>query len=47
MLILEQEPDTNLLMTTATGTLEQTNYDRMLPRAEANIERYGSIRWLF
>lgn len=47
MLILEQVPDTNLLLTTATGTLEQADYDRMLPRAEAIIERYGGIRWLF
>ncbi len=47
MVTIDQQSGTNILITTATGELEQSDYDRMLPKARAIIAEYGSVRWLF
>ncbi len=47
MLSIHEEPGTNIIYTTAIGKLDQNDYDRLLPLAEAIIKREGSIRWYF
>ncbi len=47
MISIRHQPNTNILETTAVGTLEQADYDRMLPEARKLIAQYGKVRWYF
>lgn len=47
MITIHQDPGTNILMTTATGTLEQEDYEKLKPVVEQLTGQNEKIRWYF
>lgn len=47
MVHIQQYPDSNILRTKAINSLNQDDYDRILPVAEDLLRTHGKLRWYF
>ncbi len=47
MIQITSDDNSNIVYTTSTGTLEKTDYDKLLPLVEDKIEQFGKVRLYF
>lgn len=47
MINIHHQPNSNILLTTAVGELDEADYHRLLPEVERIIQRHGKVRWYF
>lgn len=47
MIQITSNDDSNIVYTTSSGSLEKTDYDKLLPLVEDKIEQFGKVRLFF